>query len=156
MCELERIYRTGNQREHLQMIRTLLDPLRMLLRRLSATHTSNNSQLRNLAKLGIIVPGKVHYFVSTAAFGDTAEIFSPLEHLRQIWKPVAKDRRAPEDGDRPRRYTKSLWSTSLRVRDCHYPPISTEELQATFGPTATYAPHQNERLPFESGASKSL
>lgn len=145
----------GNQRQHFHTIRSLLGPFRVLLRYLSESdHGSRNSFLQELGKLGVIVPSEVHGFVATAAFGHTDEILSPPEHLREIWKPVGRERVAPEDGGELGGYTKQLWRTSWRVRDCCTPPISEFELKALFGVNATIPLYASERLPYECGANK--
>ena len=145
----------ANQRQHFHTIRSLLKPFRILLRYLSVSDKgSENSFLQELGMLGVIVPSEVDNFVATAAFGDTDEILSPPEHLRKVWKPVGKERVAPEDEGQHGEFTKQLWRTHWRVRDCYAPPISDFELKALFGVDATLASHARERLPYECGAYK--
>ena len=145
----------ANQREQFHTIRSLLGPFRILLRDLSkSNHDSDNSFLQELGKLGVIVPNEVDEFVANAAFGDTDEILSPPEHLRKVWKPVGRERIAPEDGGQLGEFTKQLWQTKLRVRECYAPPVSDFELKALFGAHATHASHADERLPYECGAHK--
>ncbi len=145
----------ANQRQHFHTIRSLLRPFRVLLRYLSESDKgSENSFLQELGKLGVIVPSEVDNFVATAAFGDTDEILSPPEYLRKLWKPVGKERVAPEDEGQLGEFTKQLWRTHWRVRDCYAPPISDFELKALFGVDATLVSHARERLPYECGAYK--
>lgn len=145
----------ANQRQLFHTIRSLLGPFRVLLRYLSESDQgSENSFLQELGKLGVIVPSEVDKFVAIAAFGDTDEILSPPEHLREVWKPIGRERVAPEDGGQRGEFTKQLWRTHWRVRDCYGPPISDFELKALFGVDATLASHADERLPYECGAYK--
>ena len=145
----------ANQREKFHTVRSLLGPFRILLRNLSkSNHDSEHSFLQELGKLGVLVPNEVNGFVANAAFGDTDEILSPPEHLRKVWKPVGKERVAPEDGGQLGDFTKQLWQTNLRVRDCYAPPVSDFELKALFGAHATLTSHADERLPYECGAHK--
>ncbi len=145
----------GNERQHFHTIRSLLGPFRILLHHLSKSDQgSKYSFLQELGELGVIVPSEVNDFVSTAAFGHTDEILSPPEHLRKLWKPVGRERAAPEDRGQLGTYTKALWRTHLRVRDCCSPPISEFELKALFGVDATLPSHADERLPYECGANK--
>ena len=152
---LRELCNNGNRRQHFHTIRNLLGPLRILLRHLcESNQDSTDFLLQELGKLGVIVPDKVDEYVNRAAFGDTDEILSPPEHLRAIWKPVGKERMAPEDGEQPRDFTRQLWRTHWRVRDCYTPPISDFELKDLFGIDATLTSHANERLPYECGANK--
>ncbi|KAI4231007.1 MAG: hypothetical protein LQ349_005891 [Xanthoria aureola] len=154
-CDLLALEVHGNQRQHFHKIRTLLGPFRILLRYLAETDQGpSQSLLQELGELGLIVPDEVHGFVTAAAFGDTDEILSPPEHLREIWKPVGKERVAREDGGQPGSCTKHLWRTNWRVRDCSAPPISDFELKAIYGADATFASHADKRLPYECGANK--
>ncbi|KAL8769223.1 MAG: hypothetical protein Q9209_004724 [Squamulea sp. 1 TL-2023] len=115
---------------------------------------SQGSLLQELGKLGVIVPSEVHSFVATGAFGNTDEILSPPEHLREICKPVGKERAAQEDCGLQGPFTKNLWRTNWRVRDCCTPPISEYEVKAIFGADATLTSHADKRLPYECGANK--
>ncbi|KAL8678361.1 MAG: hypothetical protein Q9186_005286 [Xanthomendoza sp. 1 TL-2023] len=154
-AELELLKDRGNQRQQFHSIRDLLPSFRGLLRHLAdLDQDPEGSILQQLGRLGVIVLGEVHRFIATAAFGDTDEILSPPEHLRRIWKPVGKERVAPEDGGQIGPNTKHLWRTSWRVRDCSTPSISEVEVQAIFGPEATLESHADERLPYECGANK--
>ena len=153
--QLQDLRLNANQRQHFHTIRSLLGPFRVLLRYLAESDQgSEHSFLQELGKLGVIVPSEVDKFVATAAFGDTDEILSPPEHLREVWKPVGKERVAPEDGGELGEFTRQLWRTHWRVRDCQAPPISDFELKALFGVDATLASHADERLPYECGANK--
>ena len=155
LTKLEDLALHGNQRQHFHAIRGVLGAFRALLRFLSTSDMDpNNSLLQELGKLGMIVPNEVHTVVATAAFSDTDEILSPPEHLRRIWKPVGKERIAPEDGGKPGQFTKQLWRTTCRVRDCRMPEITEFELKAVFGNSATLASHAGECLPYECGANK--
>ncbi|CAF9941640.1 hypothetical protein IMSHALPRED_002824 [Imshaugia aleurites] len=146
---------SANQRQHFHTIRSLLGPFRLLLRYLSKSDQgSERSLLEELGELGVIVPSEVNKFVASAAFGDTDEILSPPEHLRKVWKPVGRERAAPEDGGQLGEFTKQLWRTHCRVRDCCAPPVSDFELKALFGVDATLISHAHERLPYECGAYK--
>ncbi|KAI4276435.1 MAG: hypothetical protein LQ337_002485 [Flavoplaca oasis] len=145
----------GNQRQHFHKIRDLLGYFRVLLRHLAdSDQGSDQSLLQQLGKLDVIVPKEAHRLVAAAAFGDTDEILSPPGHLREIWKPVGKERLVPGDGARPGSCSKELWRTSWRVRDYSTPPISNLELKSIFGPDATLASHAYRRLPYECGANK--
>lgn len=153
--QLRDLHLSANQRQHFHAIRSLLGPFRALLRHLSESDQgSEHSFLRELGKLGVIVPSEADKFVATAAFGDTDEILSPPEHLRKVWKPVGRERMAPEDGSELGEFTKQLWRTHWRVRDCYAPPVSDFELKALFGVDATFASHADTRLPYECGAYK--
>ena len=155
--QLRAVCSRANQREQFHTIRSLLGPFRILLRYLSKSNLDSDSEhsfLQELGKLGVIVPNEVDGFVADAAFGDTDEILSPPEHLRKVWKPVGRERVAPEDGGQLGEFTKQLWQTNLRVRDCYAPPVSDFELKALFGAHATLASHADERLPYECGAHK--
>ncbi|KAL9626504.1 MAG: hypothetical protein Q9204_007250 [Flavoplaca sp. TL-2023a] len=145
----------GNQRQHFHKIRDLLGHFRVLLRHLAdSDQGSDQALLQQLGRLDIIVPKEAHGFVAAAAFGDTDEILSPPENLREIWKPVGRERLAPGDGGRPGPCSKNIWRTSWRVRDYSAPPISNFELKSIFGPDATLASHAHQRLPYECGANK--
>lgn len=145
----------GNKRQHFYVIRSLLDPLRVLLHHLSESdQSSHDSFLQELGKLGIVVPSEVNRVVTTAAFGSIDEILAPPEELREVWKPVGRERVAPEDGGQLGEHTKQLWRTHWRVHNCDMPPISDFELKAVFGHQATLASHADERLPYECGANK--
>ncbi|CAD6571741.1 MAG: hypothetical protein ASARMPRED_004774 [Alectoria sarmentosa] len=153
--QLQDFHTRANQRQHFHTIRSLLGPFRVLLRYLSESNQgSEHCFLQELGELGIVVPSEVEKFVATAAFGNTDEILSPPEHLRKVWKPVGRERVAPEDGGQLGDFTKQLWRTNWRVRDCYAPPISDFELKALFGSNATFASHANKRLPYECGACK--
>lgn len=153
--QLRDLCSSANQRQQFHTIRSLLGPFRVLLRYLSESDQgSEHSLLQELGKLGVIVPSEVDKFVETSAFGDTDEILSPPEHLRKVWKPVGRERVAPEDGGQLGEFTKQLWRTHWRVRDCYAPPISDFELKALFGANATLASHAHKRLPYECGAYK--
>ncbi|KAL9034859.1 MAG: hypothetical protein Q9180_005175 [Flavoplaca navasiana] len=92
----------GNQRQHFHKIRDLLAHFRVLLRHLAdSDQGSDQPLLQQLGSVDVIVPKEAHRVVAAAAFGDTEEILSPPEHLREIWKPVGKERLAPGDGARP-------------------------------------------------------
>ena len=152
-AQLWDLYQRGNQRQHFHMIRNLLGAFRILLRQLSDV---DQVFLYKLGELGVIVPSEVKFFVANAAFGDTDEILSPPEHLRQVWKPVARERLAPGDGEGGQigDCTKQLWRTRKRVGDCCTPPITAYELEDLFGENATLSSHANEQLPYECGAYK--
>lgn len=153
--QLRDLHLRANQRQHFHAIRSLLGPFRVIVRYLSESDRgSEQSFLQELGKLGVIVPSEVDKFVATAAFGDTDEILSPPEHLRKVWKPVGRERLAPEDGSELGEFTKQLWRTHWRVRDCYAPPISDFELKAPFGVEATFSSHGDTRLPYECGAYK--
>ncbi|KAL8800859.1 MAG: hypothetical protein Q9182_004879 [Xanthomendoza sp. 2 TL-2023] len=155
MAELGLLENQGNQRQQFHTIRGLLGSFRGLLRQLTdLDQDSVDSLLQELGRLGVIVPDEVHRLVAGAAFGDTDEILSPPEHLRKIWKPVGRERVAPEDGGQIGPCTKHLWRTSWRVRECSAPSISEVEVKAVFGPDATLVSHADERLPYECGANK--
>lgn len=151
--QLRELYERGNQRQHFHGIRNLLGAFRILLRHLSDL---DQSFLYQLGELGVIVPSEVNSFVANAAFGDTEEILSPPEDLRQVWKPVARERLAPGDGGCGQigDSTKQLWRTTKRVRECCTPPITAFELEDLFGENATFASHANKRLPYDCGAHK--
>lgn len=153
--QLQDLRLRANQRQHFHTIRSLLGPFRVLLRYLAESDQgSEHSFLQELGKLGVVVPSEVDKFVATAAFGYTDEILSPPEHLRKVWKPVGKERVAPEDDGQLGEFTRQLWRTHWRVRDCYAPPISDFELKALFGVDATLTSHADERLPYECGAYK--
>ena len=151
--QLRELYQRGNQRQHFHAIRNLLGAFRVLLRHLSDV---DQAFLYKLGELGVIVPSEVNFFVAAAAFGDTDEILSPPEHLRQIWKPVARERTATRDGGGGQvgDSTRQLWRTRKRVRECCTPPVTAFELENLFGENATLASHANERLPYDCGAYK--
>ena len=152
---LQKLYLKGNQRQHFHTIRGLLGPFRLLLRELAESDQgSDDSFLRELGELGVLAPSEVQYFVMTAAFGDTDEILSPPENLREIWKPIGRERVARKDGGQPGEVTKQLWRTNWRVYECCTPPLSVFELKDLFGVEATHASHAMERLPYECGANK--
>lgn len=153
--QLQELYSKGNERQHFHTIRSLLNPFRIVLRYLSdSDQGSRYSLLQQLGKVGVVVPSEVSNFVATAAFGDTDEILSPPEDLRKVWKPVGREREAPEDGGHLGEFTEQLWRTHWRVGDCHSPPVSEYELKALFGANATLESHANERLPYQCGANK--
>ena len=151
IMQLRELRLRANQRQYFHVIRSLLGPFRVLLRYLAEI---DQSFLQELGQIGVVVPSEVDIFVATAAFGDTDEILSPPEHLREVWKPVGRERVAPEDGGPPGEFTKQLWRTHRRVRDFNAPPISDFELEALFGIDATLASHADKRLPYECGAYK--
>ena len=130
IMQLRELRLRANQRQHLHIIRSLLGPFRVLLRHLAESdQDSEQSFLQELGKIGVVVPSEVDKFVATAAFGDTDETLSPPEHLREVWKPVGRERVAPEDGGPPGEFTKQLWRTHRRVRDYNAPPVSDFELK---------------------------
>ena len=151
--QLRELYQKGNQRQHFHAIRNLLAAFRVLLRHLSDV---DQAFLYKLGELGVLIPSEVTFFVANAAFGDTDEILSPPEHLRQVWKPVAKERIAPGDGGGGQvgDATREIWRTKKRVKECCTPPITAFELEDLFGENATLASHANERLPYDCGAYK--
>ncbi|KAG8527220.1 uncharacterized protein KY384_008650 [Bacidia gigantensis] len=89
----------GNVRQHFHVIRSLLGPLRSILRHLSGPgDILKTLLLKDLDEAGVMDPNLMRRLVSNAAFGDTDEILAPPEDLRQIWKPVARERTAPDNG----------------------------------------------------------
>lgn len=151
---LKDLSRRGNPRQHFHAIRELSPPFRVILRHLSYLDQDHEiSPLQRLGRMGIVAPNEVNHLVTTAAFGDTDEILSP-EHLRSIWKPVAKERMAPEDKGEVGKLTRGLWRTHLRVKHCDTPPMTEFEVQSLFGADATLASHAQDRLPYDCGRNK--
>ena len=152
---LKDLSRSGNPRQHFHAIREFSPPFRVILRHLSYLDQDREiSPLQRLGRMGIVAPNEVNHLVATAAFGDTDEILSPPEHLRSVWKPVAKERIAPEDRGEVGTFTQSLWRTHLRVKNCDTPPMTDFEVQSLFGIDATLASHAQERLPYDCGRNK--
>lgn len=156
--EIRRLCVFGNHRQQFHVLRDLLPPLRSLLARLDATHTTSDSFLQQLHNIGVLSAPHAIDLVANAHEGLTEEILSPPTHLRRLWKPVAQERRAPEDRNSDSTeqgtYTQYLWSSGLRVKDARNPPMSEFEIQSVFGPHATMTTHGNHRLPYVSGTHK--
>ena len=153
--QLKDLSHRGNPRQHFHAIRELSPPFRVILRHLSYLDQDHEiSPLQQIGRMGIVAPNAVNHLVKTAAFGDTDEILSPPEHLRSVWKPVARERMAPEDKGEVGDFTRSLWRTHLRVKDCDTPPMTDLEVQSLFGPDATLISQAQQRLPYDCGRDK--
>jgi hypothetical protein len=152
--EMRDLYKTGNQRQLFHALRAFLGPLQMILSQLATSHKAGEAYLSRLGEQGVVNPSKVLFFVANAAFGDISEILSPPEDLRRIWKPVARERQAPEDCGESGSFTANMWQTDACVKDATMPPVSEAEVKAVFGDDATLASHADRRLPYYCGANK--
>ena len=154
MSDIRRPVNNGNHRQQFHALRDLLPHLRHLLERLSSSHHAGDPLLSRLGRLGVLAACRVLAVVANAYNGLTDEIVSPPTDLRRIWKPVAREHVAPEDGDEPGHYTEHLWRTGQRVCDVSNHPVSETEIQPLFGPDATRATRGDEKLPYACGAHK--
>ncbi|KAL9115071.1 MAG: hypothetical protein Q9227_000865 [Pyrenula ochraceoflavens] len=152
--ELRWLREKGNSRLQFHAMRNTLSSLRSLMLRLTQAWKQGDYFLQDMHASGVVDASQLVHFVENAAFGDVEEILSPPEHLRRIWKDVAKARIAPEDGGQEGPYTKYLWQTSSRVCDITSPRASEEEVKIAFGASAMISSHAQSRFRYTIGAHK--
>ncbi len=151
---LHHLHTHGNHRQQFHSLREFVPHLRRLLERLANSHCAGDTLLLRLGRLGVLVPYRVLATVAERHEGRTEEILNGPTAFRRIWKPVARERVAPEDGGKQGPYTAHLWQTALRAKEVTNPPFSEAEVQELFGPEATLASHANEKAPWACGAHK--